>query len=166
MAVTYKKIASVTVGSGGAANMDFTSIPATYTDLVIKISARGNNATETSINVSFNGSTANFSNRYVQGNGAAASSAQAARLVGQVTGTNVTANTFANSETYIPNYAGSTNKSFSTDTVTENNATTAYQNLSAGLWSNTAAINQITLTPASGAFIQYSTATLYGISNS
>jgi hypothetical protein len=36
MATTYEIIASVTVGSGGAANIEFTSIPATYTDLVLK----------------------------------------------------------------------------------------------------------------------------------
>jgi hypothetical protein len=40
MATTFIKIASVTVGSGGAASMDFTSIPSTYTDLVIKVSTR------------------------------------------------------------------------------------------------------------------------------
>jgi hypothetical protein len=36
MATTYEAIATVEVGSGGAANIEFTSIPATYTDLVIK----------------------------------------------------------------------------------------------------------------------------------
>jgi hypothetical protein len=40
MATTYEIIASVTVGSGGAANIEFTSIPATYTDLVVLFSAR------------------------------------------------------------------------------------------------------------------------------
>jgi hypothetical protein len=35
MATTYEIIASVTVGSGGAADIEFTSIPATYTDLVV-----------------------------------------------------------------------------------------------------------------------------------
>jgi hypothetical protein len=35
MATTYEIISSVTVGSGGAADIEFTSIPATYTDLVI-----------------------------------------------------------------------------------------------------------------------------------
>jgi hypothetical protein len=36
MANTFELIASSTVGSGGAANIDFTSIPATYTDLCLK----------------------------------------------------------------------------------------------------------------------------------
>jgi hypothetical protein len=40
MANTYEAIATVEVGSGGAATIEFTSIPATYTDLVVKVSAR------------------------------------------------------------------------------------------------------------------------------
>ena len=40
MATTYTLISSVTVGSGGAASIEFTSIPSTYTDLVLKLSAR------------------------------------------------------------------------------------------------------------------------------
>ena len=37
---TFTKIASATVGSGGASSIEFTSIPSTYTDLVIKLSMR------------------------------------------------------------------------------------------------------------------------------
>ena len=78
-----------------------------------------------------------------------------------------TANTFGNFDFYIPNYAGSTNKSASGDAVSENNASLAYQSLSANLWSNTAAINAISIAPVNGTlFTQYSTATLYGISKS
>jgi hypothetical protein len=40
MATTYEAIATVEVGSGGAADIEFTSIPGTYTDLVVKVSAR------------------------------------------------------------------------------------------------------------------------------
>jgi hypothetical protein len=36
MANTYEAIATVEVGSGGAADIEFTSIPGTYTDLAIK----------------------------------------------------------------------------------------------------------------------------------
>jgi len=76
-----------------------------------------------------------------------------------------TSNTFANSENYLPNYAGSNNKSMSVDVVTENNATASFTAFYAQLWTNTAAVNRITLTPNAGNFAQYSTATLYGISN-
>jgi uncharacterized protein YfaP (DUF2135 family) len=166
MANTYVKIGStVTVGVGGAASIDFTSIPATYTDLVIKVCGRTNRAAVfDDILISFNGSTASFSGRELYGDGAAAASITTGRAASIATGSTATASTFGNSEIYVPNYAGSTNKSFSVDGVQETNATTAYAIMIAGLWSNTAAINQVTLTPSVGTlFSQYSTASLYGI---
>jgi hypothetical protein len=167
MPTTFTKIAAVTVGSGGAASIDFTSIPSTYTDLVVKASLR--HATGSPfMAISFNGSSANFTYRYLEGNGASASSSSGStNYCVALNPFNATASTFSNSELYIPNYAGSSNKSFSADGVTENNATTAYADMFANLWSNTAAINQITIA-ASGGFnlVQYSTATLYGIKNS
>jgi len=167
MATTYEAIATVTVGSGGAANIEFTNIPATYTDLKLVYSGRDNrNDTQNGVNISLNGSTSNFTGRQLQGNGSAAASFNIARFVSYNNGANSTANTFANAEIYFPNYASSNYKSFSSDAVEENNATTAFTFLSAGLWSNTAAITSITLTPDSANFVQYSTATLYGIKNS
>ena len=169
MANTYVAIATVTVGSGGAANIEFTSIPGTYTDLVLKLSGRHDTSSDQGIFIKFNSSTANRSHRYLAGDGSSASSSSGTDgYIGSIQGTNATASTFNNTEIYIPNYAGSNNKSFSVDNVTENNATTAYQNLVAGLWSNTAAITTITVTIGNGTqnFVQYSTATLYGIKNS
>jgi hypothetical protein len=78
---------------------------------------------------------------------------------------NWTANTFSNGEIYIPNYAGSNYKSWSSDAVTENNATSADMSLVAGLTSITAAITSITIAGAAGNLVQYSTAYLYGVSN-
>jgi hypothetical protein len=156
----------VSVGSGGAASMDFTSIPSTYTDLCVKISARTDVNGDRDLYISFNSSTSSFTNKTLEGSGSAAYSNSTSRYLGTIGGTNVTTSTFVSSETYVPNYAGSNNKSFSTDTVGENNATTAYATLAAGLWSNTAAITAIGITPSSGNFVQYSTATLYGIKNS
>jgi hypothetical protein len=167
MATTFTKIAAVTVGSGGAATIDFTSIPSTYTDLCLKVSARGTNASTTvEMLVSFNGVSTNLSSKILYGTGAAAGSVAPSNIAGGISAANDTSSTFGNSEIYIPNYAGSTNKSVSFDSVSENNATTAYQYLTAGLWNNTAAITSVTLTPAASSFAQYSTATLYGIKNS
>jgi hypothetical protein len=167
MANTYDAIATVTVGSGGAATIEFTSIPATYTDLVVKYSLRCT-AAETGTNLTINGSSAStYTWRDARSNGATASSAdgiaQTALNGGRMTMSTDTANTFSNNEIYIPNYAGSNNKSVSVDTVTENNATTALMAIIAGLRANTDAITSLTWTPGSGNFAQYSTATLYGI---
>ena len=166
MANTYEAIATVTVGSGGAATMAFTSIPQTYTDLLLKVSGRTSYTTIDSIFFTFNASTADFSSIILYGDGTSASSFTQARFAGSQTGSSQTANTFANNEIYIPNYAGSSYKSYSVDSVTETNGTTAYAYLAAGLWSDTAAITGITLTPNAGSFVEYSSATLYGIKNS
>ena len=171
---TYELIASSTVGSGGASAIDFTSIPGTYTDLLLKVSARNNVTTSSGyMRVEFNGVTTNFSSRVLYGTGSATGSFTPTSPYGFVFFYNntdqATASTFGNAELYIPNYTGSTNKSISVDSVTENNATTASSSLTAGLWSNTAAITSIKLTTynnstdAAANFVQYSTAYLYGI---
>lgn len=171
---TFIKIAAAEAGAGGSSSFDFTDIPATYTDLVVVLSGRTNRAapdTEDSAKLTFNGATTNFSSRYLRGSGTGATSGtgQDATAIWpiQMDAAGATGSTFGSATIYIPNYAGSTNKSVSVDVVMENNATAAFMNLIAGLWSSTAAINRVTLTPNVGtAFVQYSTATLYGISKS
>jgi len=168
MATTYELISSVTVGAGGASSIDFTSIPATYTDLAIWLSPRSTNNGWVDGNLLLNSSTSNFTWRSAYGTGAAAVSGTNTinNFVGQLNGTNTTASTFGDIFIYIPNYAGSTNKSISVDYASENNATTAYAGMVAALWSNTAAITAVGFTLSAGNFAQYSTAYLYGISKS
>lgn len=168
MAITCIAIATVTVGSGGAANMEFTNIPATYTDLLLKYTARNaSSSSNEGIYVAFNGSTSNFAARYLDNGGYnAPRSGAVARYAGVEVSNTQTTSTFANNEMYIPNYGGSNYKSYSVDSVTENNGNTAFLTFVAGLWSDTSAITSITLTlGASQNFAQYSTATLYGIKN-
>ena len=164
---TFTQIGSaVTVGAGGTPSVTFTTIPSTYTDLRILASARNNASSVVNvILLSFNGSTSNFTGREVSGNGSAAGSSTVTRWGGLINGGNSTSSTFASTDLYIPNYAGSTFKSFSVDSVHENNNSEAYAYLIAGLWSDTSAINEITLASSSGNLVQYSTFALYGISN-
>jgi hypothetical protein len=86
-------------------------------------------------------------------------------LIRDIPGTDTTSNTFSSTQVYIPNYAGSTNKSVSIDHVTENNATNAYfSGIVAGLWSNTAAITSVKiLDQDGGSLVAGSTASIYGI---
>lgn len=166
---TFTKIASVTVGSGGASSISFSSIPSTYTDLCLKVSLRSDaSRINEDLLVSFNGSTSSRSWKFLEGNGSSVSSASGTDGRFSTFNANTsTSNTFGSAELYIPNYAGSNYKSVSIDTVTENNATSAYAEIEAALWSNTAAITSIAMTLAFGTvFMQYSTATLYGIKNS
>lgn len=174
MANTYVKLGTATVGVLGAASMDFTSITSAYTDLVLKISARSNyvGVVETT-NLQFNGvTTMTYPARYLQGDGASVSSAtanvSASFPMGVVSGNTASASAFGSVDIYIPNYTDSSNQqSLSGDSVSENNATTSYARLTAGLWQNNAAITSISIFPYLGTlWQQYTTATLYGIKNS
>jgi hypothetical protein len=169
MANTYTLIASSTVGVGGALSFSFSSIPATYTDLCLLVSARNLTGGE-NCSITINGSTSNFS---LRGLGADGSSAYSYSRTDNLNvflsdGSGNTANTFSNTSIYFPNYAGSTYKSYSIDTVVENNATGASMAIQAGLWSNTAAITSLSFAAGNGTgtFAQYTTAYLYGIKNS
>jgi len=174
MANTYEAIATTTVGSGGAASIDFTSIVGTYTDLCLKISARTNrSASNDYLKIGFNGGTTGITYISLEGNSTSAYSfntSAAGQFIGEVNGDTSTASTFSSFELYFPNYSGSTNKSYSIDSVTESNSGTtnsAFTNLTAELWSDTAAITSIKVSPGVGSLLlQYSTATLYGIKNS
>ena len=171
MAFTYSKLAEITVGSGGAATIDFTNIPQNYNDLVIKLSGRTNRTGDTNadIGITFNGNTLSYTLRDLYGTGTASGSRTnpiGTSSLGDIfaTAANSTSSTFSNFEMYIPNYAGSTNKSVGIDTTNETNATGNWSLLVAGLWSNTTAITSITLTPLnSDSFIQHSNAYLYGV---
>lgn len=167
MANTYVAIATTTVGSGGASSITFSSIPSTYTDLVVLISARSTGA-DPNIMIRFNSSSANFTQKRLTGDG---SSAVSGGTYGEwsawASASTDTVSTFGNSMIYIPNYNSSNNKSFSSDGVSENNGTTAYSTLGAELWSNTSAITSVSFIMGSNYnFAQYSSATLYGIKNS
>jgi hypothetical protein len=173
---TYEAIATVTVGSGGATDIEFTSIPGTYTDLLIKSSLRSAQATDynyaymiingvTTSSYSYKGLYADSNTTGIYG------SASALFFEGNLTvGANSTASTFSNGEVYFPNYTSSTNKSFSADAVSEKNDSTGVGlYLSAGLFTTSSAITSISIfvdTGRSLKFVEHSTATLYGISNS
>jgi hypothetical protein len=173
MANTYVKIASVSVGVLGSSSIELLAIPATYTDLVVKLSTRSTATGVGTIRMKLNTDTgANYNYRQIQGNGSSASSSSgtgatsAANEIGLTDGLDSTSNTFSNSELYLPNYLASTQKSYSVDSVEEENASTAFVRMTAGNYTQTAAITAITFTLSSGNFSQYSTSTLYGISKS
>jgi hypothetical protein len=165
---TFSKITTVTVGSGGATSIDFTSIPSSFTDLVLKLSCRTDSTGAPSVLMKLNGVTTNMTVKGLEGagSGSVTSGSGTTPSVGVSTTGTHTASTFSNIEVYFPSYASSSYKTWSADSVSENNATTAYQDFTAGLWSSTSAINAISLYPSSNNWVQYSTATLYGLNKS
>lgn len=170
MAVTFDKITTVTVGSSGSSTISFTSIPSTYTDLCLLGSMRGDAAYNyTDVKVEFNGVTTGYSRITLYGDGTSVGSGSDSTA--RFTSTNLatsTSSTFSNIYLYIPNYTSSNYKAISSDTSVENNSASNNLNMAvSGLWSNTASISSITLTPLTGGnFVQYSVVTLYGISKS
>ena len=166
MATTYTLISSNTLSSS-AASVTFSSIPATYTDLVLKFSIRGNRSSVyDQVYLDINGGGTAPSSRYVLGDGATASSGSSGNQISLANGSTATANTFGNGEVYIPNYLSSNYKPYGTNGVSENNATTAYASAFASLWQSTSAINSLVITVNSGTILSGSSFYLYGIKNS
>ncbi len=159
-----KAIQTTTVGPGGAPNIEFNTIPQTYTDLILVISARHTTSeTSNDILVTLNGSTTTFSGVRVYGSGTVASSDTNSRTIGTSVGASATANVFGSSEVLFANYTSSNYKVFGSDQVGENDASLAYQILSNHLWSTSSPITSITIAPASGSFVYHTSATLYGV---
>ena len=153
------------------ASVTFSSIPNTYTDLLLYISSR-NNDIYNEVHFRFNGSSAStYSGRNIYGNGSSAISSNSSSIsslqnvtVQSVSGQ--TANTFGNIQLYIPNYLLGGHKSISGDGVQENLGSSAQSMLGAGLWADTAAITSIQAFPSVGSFVANSNFYLYGIKNS
>jgi hypothetical protein len=170
MANTYELIGSTTLGSA-ASSIDFTSIPSTFTDLILKTSLRAadsaNNWYLMKLTFNSDNTSGNYSSRLVGGFGSSAYSSTSSFYAGYIPSGARTSNTFGNNEIYVPNYRSSSNKSISSDSVTEGNGS-SYEILGlwAGLWSNTAAITSLSIASDTGNLAQYSSAYLYGIKSS
>jgi len=161
-------IETIEVGSGGAASIEFTSIPQDGVDLLLQLSSANTGTVSRIIYGQFNSDTSNnYAWIYLQGDGASvASSASTPEnqfWFGRNSGGNAPANTFGNSSLYVSNYTSSSAKSLSVDAVDENNGTTAYQYLAGNSWAGTSAITSIKIYCSSNSFAQYSTASLYKI---
>lgn len=170
MANTFVPIQSITL-SGTQASVTFSSIPQTYTDLMIRYTARTARASAAdSINLTVNAITSGYSEIDLSAVGTVVAStrysAQASLLGLECCGDTAAANTFASGEIFFPNYAGSTYKSVMSTSVAEDNLATGYIYTHAGLLSNTVAIASITLTGALASFKAGCAFHLYGIKNS
>lgn len=167
MALVMTPIYTQTVGASAVFTIGFNNIPQFYTDLMVKFSGRDtNSATATNLFFRLNGDTGNnYSITRLQGNGSAASSDRTSTTNVLQTVYNAatsTSNTFSSIDIYLPNYTSSNFKSCLIDTVTENNASAANQELIAGLYRSTNAITSLQIL-AGIQFVQNTTASLYGI---
>jgi hypothetical protein len=159
-------IESKTLGTA-AASIEFTSIPQDFTDLVFLVSGRSSRGVEVDDNIrlTLNGSTSNFSSRFLFGTGSSVSSSTETNYAGQITASVATGSTFGSVLIYLPNYTSTVAKSYSVDAVTENNATGARQVLIAGLWNpaSNVAITSASIAAGNGNLEAGSTISLYGV---
>ena len=153
MPATYEPIATQTLGSA-VANVDFNSIPATYTDLILIISTTSTGDLTLQIN---SDTGTNYSQTFIY----------AYSVLGSTIQSNITShwlNYGANSGGYLGimqflNYSNTTTfKSHLLRTAMGGTAT----DVISGLWRSTAAINALKCITA-GTFAIGSTFTLYGI---
>jgi len=170
VANSYESIATVTVGSGGAANVEFTSIPATYTHLQIRLIGRSDRAANLDgLRLQANSDTAsNYAEHGLYGDGSSAGAfagtSQAYMQFYRIAGANAGANTFGAIYIDILDYAN-TNKFKTARSIggADNNGSGEIY-LTSGLWRSTSAITSLKLYPGVGTnFTQYTQIALYGI---
>lgn len=166
---SYESIQTVTVGSGGAADITFSSIPGTYKHLQIRVNARcaGAYTGSTAVRATFNSDTTltNYWTHYLRGNGtaAAATDNNGPNYTFLIGTNNNTANAFSGAIVDILDYSN-TNKNTVTRALSGgdwNGSGEIY--FSSVSWNNTAAVNNIVITAYDGNMMEYSSFALYGI---
>lgn len=168
---TYTKISTIIVPSGGTSTIDFQTIPQTYDDLILMVSARNSYAgVADDILLRFNNTTTLRTSRYLYGNGGGVGSSGVLSVsvndgIGLQNSATSTASSFGSCRIQITQYRGSNYKSITAKSITTTATGVMYQVLAGGIWSSTSGITSIQLVPASGTFVEHSSASLYGISN-
>ena len=156
-------IQTVEVGAAGAATIDFNNIPQDYDDLYLLVSGRTTFSIDTDhVSLRFNGTSANQVQRVMRGDGSSAGSFTVSR--NYINSNYSTNNTYGNMAFYISKYTAPVPKAISTDSVTESNAVDENIAIQATLWDDTSSIKNISIiSDNSQSFVQYSSASLYGI---
>jgi len=165
----FESIATVTVGSGGAANIEFTSIPGTYQHLQIRMFYKDTAAVnDVIVGMQLNTDAgSNYSRHSLTGTGAAASASGSASatsmLLGYQLGASSSANIFSVAVIDIVDYANtSKNTTVRSLTGADRNGFGEIR-LMSGAWFNTSAVTSIKLLTGQTNFAEYSTAALYGV---
>jgi len=180
MANTFVLISGTTLTSA-AATIAFTSIPATYTDLVIKVSSRSSGSGKArAIRMEFNQDTtySNYSmlwmgvgSNNLKDQGKFTSATNLPFYLYGISSSAASADAFGITEIYIRSYANGNNKMMQAFSRAESYETapdgaTAFAGYMSGQWAQTAAITHVMIKPDDGNFVAQTTASLYGIKNS
>ena len=166
---SYESIQTVTVGSGGAADITFTSIPSTFKHLQVRWLSRNNRAAaDDTIAIQFNGdTTSNYALHFIYGDGSAAAAValinRSEILIGYQAGNSAGANIFGAGVTDILDYEN-TNKFKTLRSLggdDSNGAGTVH--FGSGLYRSSSAITSIKFFSSGANFAEYSSFALYGI---
>jgi hypothetical protein len=161
MPTTYEPIATNTLSSA-TSSVSFSSIPSTYTDLVLVVVAT-NTGGNTDLFLRVNGDTAtNYSYVFMTAYGSGVDSSKVNNTANVRMGYyGLPQSTVEyHSVTHIFNYANTTTYK---RWITRSNAASAGTDALCSQWRSTSAINQLTVFCNSGSFGTGSTFTLYGI---
>ena len=159
---TYTPIATTTLGSA-TASYTFSSIPSTYTDLVLIVNAAITTGSSY-YSVQFNSDTgSNYSATRLRGNGSSATSGRDTSVTQIWTSSGATITTTSLENNLIMNIMNYANTSTYKTVIGRDNAASVETNAYVGLWRSTSAINTIKVSIASSTFIAGSTFTLYGL---
>lgn len=170
MALTYVLIASSILGSNSA-TITFSSIPQTYTDLVLQISGRNSSTGSLALVRLNNNSSAVYPRTQIATDFTTVSSSRSTtqtEVQDYMANSFFAANLFSVSEVYIPNYTLTQTKQLSNISFREaNNTTDAYAVCEAILNTSTSPVTSLTITSSnSNNFVTNSSFYLYGIKNS
>ena len=167
MANTFQLIQTITLATTPS-TVTFSSIPQTYTDLLIKVSAKVTTGSSSLIaQPNFNGGGATFTTTEMYNSSNSLYGWRPGGSFGSITGDDATSTScFNNSELYFPNYTQIEEKNHLVDWNTKRNTTSGPAvGLVAGARSVTDAVVSIAI-EMSSAFVVGSVFSLYGIKNS
>ena len=160
-------IETIELTTSTAFSFEFTEIPQDGVDLLLFVSARDTGAVvTTNLNLRLNGAFTGYTDKRLLGVGSSVSSTSSSggvASVGYIPGASATADTFGNTEIYIANYTSSTNKSISTNSVTENNDTQAFASITASSSTVASGITSVTIITGNANRLAGTTASLYKI---
>ena len=165
---SYESIATTVVGSGGSSSIDFSSIPSTYKHLQIRYIARSTRAaTDTQVNMRFNGATSGYSAHILYGDGSSVSGSgypsQSFINMNDIPAANAGSNIFNAAVVDILDYASTAKNKTVRSLIGRDLNGSGLVLLHSGLYQSTSAISSITIYPAADNFAQYSSFALYGI---
>ncbi len=165
----FTQISSQVLGSA-AASVTFSSIPGTYTHLMLNIIARGSQATAfVGVSLQFNADTnAHYDQTEVFASGGTGGAqqnlAQSSIFIGNIPGSTATASNAGSFSINIPGYAQTTFfKSINGVGNYNNQASTLQVFADGGQWRDTSAITSIVVAAGAGNFVIGSQFTLYGL---